>query len=162
MKRLDKIRQHKVYQQCMTQILEAEKDRIYCRHGMDHALDVARIAYILCLERGLPIERELIYAMALLHDLGRSKEYTEGTPHHQAGEALAREILEDCDFQPEEIAQICMAIRGHSRGNQEQALREPLREILYQADKVSRPCYSCMARKTCYWSENEKNMQIKY
>lgn len=162
MKRLDKIRQHKVYQQCMEQILEAEKDRIYCRHGADHALDVARIAYILCLEQGVSVDRELIYAMALLHDLGRSTEYTEGTPHHEAGEVLARQILTDCDFRPEEVERICTAIRGHSRKSSEKESQESLCEILYQADKVSRPCYSCMARKTCYWDDKEKNMQIKY
>ena len=38
---------------------------------MVHFLDVARIGTIIALEEGLKIDREWIYAAALLHDCGK-------------------------------------------------------------------------------------------
>ena len=56
-------------------------------------LDVARLMYIRSLEEGEIVNREVIYAAALLHDLGRGMQYREGIPHQEAGVLLARELL---------------------------------------------------------------------
>ena len=40
--------------------MEKEKSRIFCKHDLQHSLDVARIAYILNLEADLKIEKEII------------------------------------------------------------------------------------------------------
>ena len=82
----------------MERLAEYEKDRIFCRHGMEHLLDVARIAYIENLENNRGISKEIIYGAALLHDIGRYLQYTEGIPHEKAGEELALEILKDSGF----------------------------------------------------------------
>ncbi|MGI6684337.1 MAG: HD domain-containing protein [Bacillota bacterium] len=62
---------------------QQEINREFCCHQMQHALDVARIYYILFLEKyqdGISSDlknmsvdqtKELIYATALLHDIGR-------------------------------------------------------------------------------------------
>ncbi len=77
---------------------ELEYDRIFCRHTPEHFLDVARLAYIFALERNLDCSRELIYCTALLHDIGRAEQYTNGTPHDEAGVTIAEIILTDLDF----------------------------------------------------------------
>ena len=50
---------------------ELEEDRIFCHHDITHFLDVCRVATIINLERGLNIDKELIYATGLLHDIDR-------------------------------------------------------------------------------------------
>ena len=64
----------------MERINAKERDRKFCLHGIEHSLDTARIGYISILENGLPIDKELFYAAALLHDTGRYS----GMPHHEA------------------------------------------------------------------------------
>ena len=72
MDRVNAILNHKTYRKYYDQIEKIEKDRIFCRHQMPHLLDVARIAYITNLERNLGYDREVIYAAAILHDIGKS------------------------------------------------------------------------------------------
>lgn len=137
----------------------AEVDREFCRHGLSHLLDVARVAQILDLERGLGLDRELIYAAAFLHDLGRAAQYETGEPHDEAGERIAREILEDLPaelaFTEDECAAILAAVRAH-RGAVA-GTDDVLAELICEADHRSRPCYACAARKDCYWPEERKN-----
>ncbi len=92
----NKIIKTKAFQEGLGIIEEQEIDRIYCKHGMEHLLDVARIAMLINIERNLSISKELIYSTALLHDIGRSKEYTDGTPHDKAGVILSKAILNEC------------------------------------------------------------------
>ena len=47
MKRIDQILSHPVFREQFALLQEAEKDRIFCRHTMEHFLDVARLMYIL-------------------------------------------------------------------------------------------------------------------
>ena len=75
MKQIDQIMAHPLFKEAMCGIEDAEQDRIFCRHGMEHCLDVARILYIMVLERNLPYRKDMIYATALLHDIGRYEEY---------------------------------------------------------------------------------------
>ena len=98
MERVNRICEHPVWKWHMERLAEYEKDRIFCRHGMEHLLDVARIAYIENLENNRSISKEIIYGAALLHDIGRYLQYTEGIPHEKAGEKLALEILKDSGF----------------------------------------------------------------
>ena len=155
MKRNNKICSHPVWKKYMLELEELEKSRIFCKHGIEHLLDVARIAYIKNLENSYNIEKELIYAAALLHDLGRSLQYTQGIPHEKAVIPLAKEILEDCKFAPEEQEEILAAIACHrAKENQE---NRGLSELLYWADKQSRMCGFCKASAVCNWSEEKKN-----
>ena len=77
------------YQKLIKQLEVLEKDRIFCKHGFEHGLDVARIAYIMNLEMKLGRDKEEIYLSALLHDIGRIEEYESGTNHQEAGAWVA-------------------------------------------------------------------------
>mgnify|MGYP000727167285 CR=1 FL=1 len=98
MTRVNAIWQHPLYQQNLKDLIHLEADRIFCRHTPEHFLDVARLAYIFALERGLDCSRELIYCTALLHDIGRVRQYMDGTPHDEAGVQIAEQILSDLAF----------------------------------------------------------------
>ena len=169
MERIDRILQHKRFQECRQQIMQAEVHRIYCKHGLEHSMDVARIAYILSLENneeGQVLEKEIIYAMALLHDLGRSMEYWNGQSHHEAGVEIAGEILRDCGFTETEIAWITGAIAAHKYAEietvpeEQGSIGDRYRNILYRADKLSRNCFDCPAADTCYWPMEKRNHGI--
>ena len=81
---------------------------------------MARLAYIFALERNLDCSRELIYCTALLHDIGRAEQYTNGIPHDEAGVTIAGQILCRSElFRIRKKAQILTAIGEHrsSTGN---------------------------------------------
>ena len=137
MTRVNAIWQHPLYQQNLKDLIHLEADRIFCRHTPEHFLDVARLAYIFALERGLNCSRELIYCTALLHDIGRVRQYMDGTPHDEAGVQI-----------------------GEHRSSKEET--SSLSRILYEADKKSRMCFLCPAEKECYWDLSKKNMMIQY
>lgn len=172
MKRVSAIYEHSLYQTSLAKNGEAEKDRVFCRHNLSHFIDVARLSYIFSLERGFLIPKEEIYAAALLHDIGRWKQYQDGTPHDIASADLAETILCDVGFSVDERARILGAIlehRGRSEKMQDQVdkkqkmegvLGKELSEILYDADKISRNCYGCPAKEECNWPEEKKNWQI--
>ena len=185
MERVNKIWNHPVYQEQFRLIQQSEKDRIFCKHTLEHFLDVARISWIYNLEEGSGIDKELIYATALLHDIGRYLQLTEGIPHQQAGADLAGILLPQCGFCKEETAQIISAIREHrsapftqthsqacvkpdgSPGKTADSSEKPdgssgkLAEYLYRADKQSRCCFACPSRPSCNWSDEKKNLTIK-
>lgn len=162
MKRVNAILVHPLYRECYARLEELEKDRIFCRHQMTHLLDVARIAYISNMEQGLGIEKEVIYAAALLHDIGKHVQYEDGTPHEQSGEKIASEILgslsEKDAFSDEENRMILTAIRGHRRLRED---ADVLEKLLYTSDKASRMCFACPAEGECDWSTEKKNMELK-
>lgn len=158
MNRCDKIRKHPSYQQYYTQIEVCEQDRIFCHHDMVHFLDVARIGWIIALEEQIPMEKELLYASALLHDIGRHKQYLEKIPHELASAELAPEILTECGFDKAEQDEIVDAIRNHR--NKEVAKEKTLRGVLYRADKKSRDCFCCKAEQECDWSAEKKNLKL--
>ncbi|MCF2568758.1 HD domain-containing protein [Mediterraneibacter glycyrrhizinilyticus] len=162
MKRVNAILAHPLYRECYARLEELEKDRIFCRHQMTHLLDVARIAYISNMEQGLGIEKEVIYAAALLHDIGKYVQYEDGTPHEQSGEKIASEILgslsEKDAFSDEENRMILTAIRGHRRLRED---ADVLEKLLYTSDKASRMCFACPAEGECDWSTEKKNMELK-
>ena len=94
MDRVNAIWNHPVYQKYYRRLEKLEEKRIFCRHQMTHLLDVARIARIRSFEIGLGLDPEVIYAAAVLHDIGKSLQYEEKIPHEAAGVKIAGEILE--------------------------------------------------------------------
>ena len=159
LERVNAICRHDLWRDSVREIARLERDRQFCRHDLVHFLDVARLAYIENLERGLGIDKELIYAAALLHDIGRHLQYTQNIPHDRASAQLAEVILADCGFSQAERAEVEDAILQH-RGRQDRQ-REGLAGLLYGADKASRACLFCPAEPECNWSPEKKNMTIK-
>lgn len=160
MERLNHLLRLPEYRKVQSKIADYEQERIYCRHGIDHFRDVARVAYILSLEEQLLIDKELIYVTAFLHDIGRMYEY-EGKCSHESGSILlALNWLPDCGFHAEEIKIITDAIAAHGKKHKIQP--KTLGDILYRADKLSRDCFQCKATDTCKWTEEQKNKGITY
>lgn len=145
MERINKILTNVSFLNYLKKNTESEKARIYCHHDMTHFLDVSRVAYIITLEENLNINKEVLYAMGLLHDIGRWMEYEKGIDHAVAGKQLAKEIMEECDFNEAEIKEVLSAIEGHRKSGANSVLGD----VLYRADKLSRNCVLCSARATC-------------
>lgn len=160
MERVNRILNNRIYQTCLSKTAAFERTRIFCGHDMAHFLDVARLAYLFNLEEELHIDKELIYAAALLHDVGRFIQYENGMPHQSAGLPLAEMIMEDCGFSKAEREEILHAIENHR--NSGIAQEKNLAGILYRADKLSRNCFGCRAEKECDWSREKKNLTIQY
>lgn len=160
MERIDKILKHDLFLYHLQENNTAEAERRFCRHNMAHFLDVARIGWILVLEEKLEIDREWVYAAALLHDMGKHVQYADGTPHEKASGEIAPKILTDCGFTDKETAVIVEAIVSHRKENV--AGERNLKGILYRADKASRACFACEAESDCNWKDGKKNLTVKY
>lgn len=160
MKRIDKILANETFLLNLQKNEELEKTRIFCKHGMEHFLDVARIGTIVNLEEKIGVSKELIYAAALLHDIGKHMQYSDGTNHDEASADIAAVVLQECDFSTEETAKILDAILHHR--DQNVSKEKNLKGILYRADKEGRPCFCCQAKAECNWSDEKKNLEIKY
>ena len=157
MKKVDDILNNTLYKESLEKLLNYEEKREFCRHDLKHFIDMSRIAYIMVLEQELPYSKDLIYAIGLLHDIGRVKQYEEGIPHHIASVELSREILKDIDFTDEEKNIIIKSIQNHREENDDK-----LNSIIYKSDKLSRECFNCKAINECYWSDEKKNLKINY
>lgn len=161
MNRVNQILSHPLYRQALEKTELLEKDREFCRHNMTHFLDVARIAYIHCLEQGMDVKKDVVYGAALLHDIGRYQQYEAGIPHETASARLAQEILPQCSYSEEEQRQIQEAVLGHRRKDKKQQESLGLGGLLYQADKQSRNCFVCSAREACNWPKDKMNEGIQ-
>lgn len=160
MKRIQAILEHPEYNRYLRELAVAEEGRIFCLHNLEHFLDVARITYSLYLEglAGLnDIEspnsellpdksKEIIYAIGLLHDIGKPAQYLTGQPHAQVSAELAPDILRDVGFDREEIDLIIEAIRHHN----DKIPGQGLNALIQEADKLSRRCFACQAQDQCY------------
>ncbi|MFL0250582.1 HD domain-containing protein [Clostridium neuense] len=135
-----------------------EKHREFCHHNINHFLDVARIAYIISLEEKLNLKKDIIYAAALLHDIGKWQQYESNIPHNEASAKLAVEILKVSNFNDSEINLVTNAIKNHRKKTEASTLSS----ILYKSDKLSRNCFNCKAIKKCNWSDDKKNFIITY
>ncbi|MBB6713765.1 HD domain-containing protein [Clostridium gasigenes] len=155
MERVNKILYNKKYKDLLNKLNELEKERVFCKHNMEHFLDVARIAYIKVLEEGLNYNKEVIYAIALLHDMGRVLQYENGTPHDLGSITIAKDILDEIDFSLEEKELIMESIKDHRGEGSSQ-----LSKIISKSDKLSRKCFICDSQKDCYWDKSKKNMEI--
>ena len=159
--RIQYILENTSFQKIMADISELEKDRIYCKHDLVHALDVARIAYILKLQEDADSLKEWVYAAGLLHDIGRAEEYMNGEPHNIAGPKLAIPILQKAGFSEGEISVIVCAINEH-REVIDGSMGSSIQHLIARADKLSRNCLSCEASETCNWDESRKTAPIEY
>ena len=180
MERINKIIKHRLFREYIEKIRIHEQDRIFCKHDTIHFLDVCRLAEIdwlnYCMlqmksnssvQGGLvitestlqQINRELLYAAGLLHDIGRWQEYETGVRHEISSAELAPGILKECGFLQEEIEKIVYAIINHRNSDVKEQIS--LAGFLYRADKKSRPCYFCGAEKECDWSATKKNLELK-
>ncbi|MGN0299452.1 MAG: HD domain-containing protein [Lachnospiraceae bacterium] len=161
MKKIEQLLRHPIFLRELKQIEKLEQNRIYCGHNFTHLLDVARISWIIVLERGLKLEREVVYGAAFLHDLGRGKEYLEGISHDKASVEIAEAILPDCGFSKEDSSLICEAIAGH-RHDETEKYCSSLQQVLREADWRSRNCFQCEARESCKWTDERKNDTIYF
>ena len=165
MDKINRIIKHHVWREALSQIEKLEETRIFCKHNLEHFLSVARIAQLENLEKNLGFSKELIYSTALLHDIGRGLQYTEGIPHDEASVMIAEKILDDCGFDDEEKHEIIDAILSHRIGGslETEAVSEMmnLKELIYRADKLSRNCFACAAETECNWQEEKKNKYLK-
>ena len=174
MNRINKIIKHTLYLEFIDKIKAYEKDRIFCKHDPAHFINVCRLAEIDWLKYRLGeseeytetanfknglMNKEMLYACGLLHDIGRWQEYENGIRHETASAQLAPEILRDCGFEQQEIDEIVLAIGNHR--NKEISGELSLSGFLYRADKKSRPCYLCEAEGECDWSLSKKNLEIR-
>ncbi|HIZ74847.1 MAG TPA: HD domain-containing protein [Candidatus Mediterraneibacter stercoravium] len=162
MDRVNAIWKHPLYQKYYARIEELEQNRVFCRHQMPHLLDVARIAYIRNLEDDMGFAKDVVYAAAVLHDIGKALQYEARIPHELAGVDIAEQILADLPaeaaYTTDEKRMILTAVKGHRRLREDP---EPLEKLLYESDKASRMCFACPAEAQCDWSREKKNMEIK-
>ncbi len=160
MERIDAIVRDSLFRECLEKNRRAEAAREFCKHDLQHFIDVARIAYILLLEsgnlsrfvqenglRGPRAAKEVVYAAGLLHDIARWREYETGEDHAPLGAELAEQILQRAGFSYEEIKVITHAIYEHREQRTQMSL---LGELLHRADNLSRACHECSAQEKCY------------
>lgn len=159
--RIRLIQEHTLFRDLVMKIQSAERERVFCRHTMDHFLDVARLMYIYNMEDRAGMARDVIYAAALLHDIGRYEQITKGIPHDVAGAEIAAEIMQDCGYTGEEIGIVQSAVSAHRDQNSSDSVNR-LAAYLYRADKKSRNCSSCPAQAACNWPEEKKNLWMEY
>ena len=155
--RVNSIINNNTYKEAIVKLEEYEEKREFCKHDMEHFMNVSRIAYIMTLEEGLNYSKDVIYAIGLLHDIGRVKQYEDGTNHDIASVEMSVEILKGTDFTKDEIDVILNGIANHRKESDNK-----LEEIIYKADKLSRQCFRCEAENECYWSKEKKNFRITY
>lgn len=159
MKRVDLLLKDAHYNDYISSNTDGESGLKYCRHGLQHHIDVARIAYILVLEHndlnyfvqqnGLSSKlagKEIIYAAGLLHDIAKWKEILEGVDHATYGARLARDLLPRALFSPNEVDIICKAIFEHRNISTNMSF---LGERIHRADNLSRVCNQCEEGDNC-------------
>ena len=155
--RVNAVLSHPLFRDSLGRTGMFEVNRVFCKHGLEHLIDVARISYILSLESGAAASRELLYTAALLHDIGRWRQYEDGTPHEEASADLASRILADCGFNSAESELILEAILSHRTDDGE---KPGFSGMIYRADKLSRLCMDCLAEDECDWKI--KNIRLEY
>ena len=168
-KRYNEIINNKEYRKLLMEVEDLEENREYCRHGLEHLLDVARISYIMILEDGADISKDIIYAASLFHDIGRGKSYQSGGNHDKVSADIAKKLLPDYGYNNDEVNQICDAIVSHSgrvnieefKKKRQDKIKLSIADYLKVSDQLSRNCFSCKVSDNCKWNEEEKNTNIK-
>ncbi|ACL75683.1 HD domain-containing protein [Ruminiclostridium cellulolyticum] len=146
MKKVHKILSHPQFKKYMELNFQAEQDRKFCRHDIQHSIDVARVAYIISLENNYNLDKEIIYITALLHDIARWKQYSEKVDHAAEGAVLARGILRDLKMDNNDTEMILDAIAKHRK---KEGHSTPLSKVLYAGDKSCRQCIVCSMVEEC-------------
>lgn len=161
MKYVEAVLKNEKFLECIHQISELEKSRMYCKHDFTHLLDVCRIAHLINLENHLGMDKEQLYLCGLLHDIGRGEEYLTGANHADAGVKIATEILSQIQCPPHLRQAVLHEIGNHRKKPTDMTVvtRE---NLFYLADKRSRNCFMCEANMTCNWPNDKKNKTIVY
>ena len=191
MKRVDAILTDPSFIKRIDAIEEGEADRIFCKHGMDHILSVARIAYELYMELYIDwldnewhhtdmVKDETINEMN--DDIERNfwnKEYMKEIIYstallHDIGRCSKYEETMSHREAGPIIARPILERIGFSYGeigNICEAIKlhgtvpkdeGSLAGILYRADKLSRLCFRCPSKDECDWGDEKKNSTLKY
>lgn len=158
---VNRLIRNETYLQTMKQIHDRERTRIFCHHGFNHLLDVARIAYIMNLEYAFGFEKEFLYLCALLHDIGRAQEYITGESHEEAGVRLAAQLLKEIGYPEEKQQEILKKVEDHRHAPlpKEGVNRD---NFFWFADKKARNCFACGAAGECNWSMEKRTMEINW
>ncbi|MDD3840194.1 MAG: HD domain-containing protein [Clostridia bacterium] len=146
MEKVNNILKNHRYWEYLQKNEQYERDRKFCKHGIDHHLNVARIAYILSIENNMQIDKEIIYAAGLLHDIGRWKEYEQDVDHASASAELSEDILKECGFNRDQRHMIEKAIKEHRKDGVQNTY---LSVLLCRSDKFARNCIDCQAINEC-------------
>ncbi|MTV48509.1 HD domain-containing protein [Heliobacillus mobilis] len=101
--------------------------------------------------------KEVIYSAALLHDMGKWKQYETGEDHAKVGAELCKPLLKDCGFNDMEIDLIAEAIRHH-RKKERKMSPTFLGQILARADGYSRLCCRCEQTSECNWKKKQETL----
>lgn len=155
--RVERLLYNGQFQELMGELEELERNRVFCRHGWEHCMAVARAAALLNEERCLGYSREMLYALALVHDIGRVQQYKDGTPHEEAGARIAGELLPLCGFEAGEVKKMVDAILEHRSDREGE---NGLSQLLMEADKRTRLCFACGVRESCNWQAQRQNFTI--
>lgn len=169
MKYTDLVLKHPIFLEYMERIQMLEKDRIYCCHGIEHGMDVSRLAWIYYLEDMIEEEsslrlvkteqKDLFYLSGLLHDIGRTDQYETGIHHSIAGVKITKQILQDIQVPDDWVKPILEVVSEHSNGTFDKNCKS-VEYYIMKADHDSRLCFACQARESCKWAENEMNMTV--
>lgn len=191
MKRVDAILTDPSFLKRIDAIEEGEADRVYCKHGMEHILSVARIAYELYMELYIDwldnewhhtdmVKDETINEMN--DDIERNfwnKEYMKEIIYstallHDIGRCSKYEETMSHREAGPIIARPILERTGFTYGeigNICEAIKlhgtvpkdeGSLAGILYRADKLSRLCFRCPSKDECNWNEEKKNSTLQY
>ena len=115
-----------------------EKIQPFYESGGSHAFDYTERVYNLALKlsKGLDVDRDVIRAAALLHDVSRLKEDNKEVEcHAEHGASKAREILNGMNFPQDKIEKVFHAINVHRWSKQLKAETKEA-EILQDADRL--------------------------
>ncbi|HBC95927.1 MAG TPA: hypothetical protein DC034_03905 [Clostridium sp.] len=158
MEKINAILKNNRFRRCLDEINKFEEKREFCRHDISHLLDVARITYVIVLERNISEKKEIVYAAALLHDIGRGLQYEKGISHELSSAELAEGILKECGFSERDRNKVIDIILNHRKKDNNNLLND----IFYLSDKLSRNCFICRAAAKCNWPDEKKNSGIEY
>ena len=139
----NKILKNSKYKSYYKKLKHAEMDRIFCKHDIEHSIDMAKLCMFYCKKNNVPYNSDVIYSAALLHDIGRA---IQGGDHEKHSADIAMSILEEIQCSSSEIDQILSLISKHRDFSQEINTVESLFAL---ADKKSRKCYECKAQDAC-------------
>ena len=148
------------YKSYIEQNCKADSGRKLCSHNLQHAIDVARVAYIISLENGYGIEKDIVYCAALLHDVAKWMQIqNKELDHAGEGALLAEKILVEIGMDVKVTAAIKDAIIKHRFKD---AGASNLARVLYDADKSCRLCQQCENIENCPDFADGQQFALKY
>ncbi len=106
--------------------------------GGSHAFDHTQRVYNLSLKlaKGQNVDKDVLRACVLLHDIARMKEDCEEVQcHAEHGAEMAKKILEETRFPKEKIEKVCYVIKVHRHSKGIKAETKEA-QILQDADRL--------------------------